>query len=162
MNQSELNKKLGLTLIEILIYVTLLTTVLGLITNFLYQVANFRVNSQIESSLFQNSSLVINKITRDVEAAQAITTPTDENFVNTLVLTKETGQITYQVNAGVLERNGVQLTDNQVEVSLEPPNKGFRKIGNSVQIKISFKAKLKPFGQPVKEKIYQTAASLRD
>lgn len=157
------NKKKGISLIEVLIYVTVLTVVLALVTNFLYQVTNLKVNSLIVSSLYQNSSMIMNKISQDIKAAQAVLGPLDENLVNNLVLQTETGQIDYQVNNGVLKRNNIDLTDNKVEVSLEPPEFGFRKIGNSVQMILRIKAKLKPFGQPIeKEEIYQTTVSLRN
>jgi hypothetical protein len=154
--------KSGTTLIEILIYVALLTTILGLITNFLYQVANFRVNNQVDSSLFQNSSFAINKICQDIRLAEEVISPVDSNFSNSLILTTASGQVSYQVNDGILTRNGVDLTDNQVEVNLTPGDRGFRKIGNSVQLVINIKPKIKPFGQTQPEKTYQTTVFLKN
>jgi hypothetical protein len=63
--------------------------------------------------------------------------------------------------AGVLRRNDVDITDNQVEVNLEPPKYGFRKVGNSVQVIIGLKSTMKPFGQLPKEQVYQTTVNLR-
>lgn len=155
-------QKSGLTLIEILIYTTLLTIVLGLITNFLYQVINFKVLNQMDSDLFQNSSLIMGKIGQDVRKTQEITNPSDDNFVNTLVLQTEAGQITYLVDEGVLKRNNVGLTDERVRVDIEPPNRGFRKIDNSVQVRVGLEAKLKPFGKSTKKNDYQTTVFIGD
>jgi len=153
-------KKKGLTIIEILIYATLLSIILGFITNFLYQVNNFRINNQIDSDLFQNNLLIMNKLSQDIKKAQEVTTPADENFTSTLVLETEEGQITYLIDEGVLKRNGLGLTDNKVTADLGPPNNGFRKINNTIQVKISLEAQLKPFSLPNKKNNYQTTIFL--
>lgn len=152
--------KSGLTLIEIMIYVVLLTTIVGMITTFFFQVSNFKVLSQLESSLIQNSQLVIKKLTIDVKNAQSVSSPTDENYANSLVLQTEAGQVSYQVSGDVLQRNGQSLTDNEVVVSLDPPSLGFRKIGNSIQLRVMLTTRQRAFGQDNKSKIYQTAISL--
>ncbi|MFC1711711.1 hypothetical protein ACFLZ1_03950 [Patescibacteria group bacterium] len=157
----KLKNKLGISLIEVIVYIGLLTTVLALVTNFLYQVANFKVNNQIESAIFQNSNLAFNKISRDIKNANSITTPVDASFVNSLVLELDDGSVTYEVVNDSLQRNGIDITDKFAIVDVNDSLKGFRKIGDSVQIRISFISKQKPFGQTNKEKIYQTAFSLR-
>jgi len=146
----------GITLIEILIYTTLLTIVLGLITNFFYQMANYKVNQQVDSVLFNNSSLMIDKITTDVKKAQSIEIPTDSSYSNTLELTLDEGGVVYSVVDGVLERNSVPITDGRAIVDVEESERGFRKIDNSIQIRISLKTMQKRFGMPEKEKVYQT------
>ena len=150
----------GFTIIEILIYCTLLAIVLSLITNFLYQVNDFRVNTQIDSDLFQNNLLIMNKLRQDIKKTQEVTTPSSDNFVNTLVLQTEEGQIIYIVEGGILKRNSIELTDEKVEVDFEPPNRGFRKIGSTIQVKIGLEAKLKPFGRQYKKVDYQTTIFL--
>ena len=92
----------GITIIEILIYVGLLTTVLALITNFFYQVAVFRINQQISGSLMQNSSLVFSKLNQDIMEASAIIIPNSSNFTNNLSLQTLSGIINYQINNKVL------------------------------------------------------------
>ncbi len=161
MNNQKLKSKSGISIIEILIYVFLLTIILGIVTNLFYQVANFRVNHQISSSLLQNSSLVMTKISHDIQEASSAAIPTSDTLTNNLVLGSQDGQISYQVVAGVLRRNGVDVTDSQVEVNVEPPKYGFRKVGNSVQVIISLKTTMKPFGQLPKEQVYQTTVNLR-
>lgn len=154
--------KKGLSLVEVIFYAAFLTIILSLTTSFLHQVANFRISNQITSSLFQNSQLAIRKITQDIRLAESVTIPTDDNFINSLIMEAEGGTVTYQINGEVLTRNGVELTDDKVEVFLDPPNRGFRRIGDSIQIKIKFKAVLKPFGQNHKEQEYQTTVFIGD
>ncbi len=153
-------KKRGTTLIEILFYAGLLTIVLGLITNFLYSALNFKVRNQIQSALFQNIQEVVTKISQDIRRTESVTTPVNESFTNSLILQTQEGQITFVLDEGVLKRNNLALTDQQVEVIIDPPNRGFRRIGDSIQMKIRLKAKLKPFGQPYKEYDYQTTIKL--
>lgn len=150
----------GITFIEILIYTALLTITLSLITNFLFQVANFKVNNQIESGLFQNSSLCFNKMSADIRKALAVISPSTSSFSPSLILTTEEGQITYEVSGEAVKRNGVALTDKEVTIELSGPNYGFRKIGNSIQIKMGLTAKTQPFGQPLKKRDYQTTIFL--
>jgi len=150
----------GFTLMEMMIYTFLLSIVLAMIANFLYQAANFRVNQRIENTLFRNSQLVINKISQDIKKAEAVTNPVDENFTNTLSLQINGEEISYQVQNGIIKRNGTDLTDNQVELKLSAGDRGFRKIDSSIQIKFGLEAKHKPFGQSKKEKIYQTTVAL--
>ena len=150
----------GLTLIEIMIYVVLLTTIVGMITTFFFQVTNFKAISQLESNLIQNSQLVLKKLTADVKKSQTVAFPINENYVNSLVLQTEAGQVSYQVNGGFLQRNGQSLTDDRVVVSLDPPSLGFRRIGNSIQLRMMLTSKQRAFGQENKVKIYQTAVSL--
>lgn len=148
--------KLGITLIEILIYVGLLTTVLALVTNFLYQVANFRMLNQIQSSMLQNSQVVLNKIDQDVRKATEIITPSDNNFSNSLVLNTQAGQITYELENGILLKNNQALTDNYV-VTFFNEGMGFRRIGHTIHLTIGIRSVVKPFGQPKKENIYKSA-----
>lgn len=148
--------KLGITLIEILIYVGLLTTVLALVTNFLYQVANFRMLNQIQSSVFQNSQLVFNKIDQDLRQADEIITPNTDIFTDSLVINSLEGQVSFELDNGVLKKNSQALTDEFVEVFFDE-NMGFRKIGNTVQLIMGVRSKMKPFGQPKQESIYKSA-----
>jgi len=152
--------KKGFTLIEILIYTFLLSIAFILVTNFLYQVNNFRVNSQINSDLFQNSSLIINKLNNDIKKAYDITIPDSDNFINTCIIETEEGQITYLVEDGILKRNNIELTDGKVTMFLEPPDRGFRKLSSTIQVKFELEAKLKPFGLPNKKNGYQTTVAL--
>ena len=155
------NLKQGISFIEILIYMALLTTILALVTNLFYQVANFKQNQQIESSLLQNSSLVFNRLSLDLKEATVISQPVDQNFDSRLVITIGGNQVTYEVINGVLKRNNIDLTDNQVIINLTSPSYGFRKINNSIQVKMNIKSTGKPFGLSQKEQLYQTTISLR-
>lgn len=150
-----------MTLVEIILYTTLLSITLTVVTNFLYQLSNFKINHQINSDLLQNSTLVFNKITQDIKKADSVTIPEDENFRDTLVLETESGQIIYSVNNNILRRNDVAVTDSRVAVQLIPPQGGFRKLGNSVQVKMSLESILKPFGQQKKINTYQTTVALK-
>ncbi|PIS09013.1 hypothetical protein COT75_04090 [Candidatus Beckwithbacteria bacterium CG10_big_fil_rev_8_21_14_0_10_34_10] len=156
-NKNRAKLKKGITLIELLIYVALLTIILGIITNFLYQVATFKVNNQVSSDLLQNSVLMINKMTRDIKEADEIIKPFDDNFSNELQVEIDEETITYTIEDEILKRNGTGLTDEKVRVFLDT-NQGFRRIGNSIQIVFSLESELKPFGQNKKVKQYQTSA----
>jgi len=146
----------GLSLIEILVYVTLLSVVLGLTTNFLYQTANFKVNQQLKKHLFENSQLIIDKIRQDLKDVQTVNTPSDENFVSELNLETSAGSVVYNQDNTSLKRNGTELTDDRVEFDIGSVDTGFRRIGNSIQLKFLLKTKQKPFGREQKEETYTT------
>ncbi len=152
---NRLKRKQGATLVEMIIYASLLTIILGLTANFFYQTANFRVNNRIEAGLFQNSFIGMNKMSGDIRKAETVVTPIDENFTETLVIQAGGEEISYGVNGGVLERNGMKITGDEVEVI----EIGFRRIGETVQIRLKLEAKQRPFGQEKKEKEYQTAVA---
>jgi hypothetical protein len=149
------NKK-GLTLVEMIIYCGLLTIILGLTANLFTQIASYRVNQGVDNALFANSSLIFDKISDDVKKAQSIETPADINYSDTLSMTLDEGTVNYIVEDGVLKRNNVDLSGNRVIVNVSGSERGFRKIDDTLQIKISIKSEQKRFGQPEKEKIYQT------
>lgn len=158
-----MNKKnKGVTLIELLVYAALLTVVLGLATNLLYQVINFKANQQIESSLQQNTLLAFNKMAADIKNSTNIVLPIDQNYNSSLSLETPAGQIVYQVQNGILTRNGIGLTDNNLTCETSLPNYGFRKLGKSIQVRLKVTANFKPFGQEQKVRDYQTTVALRN
>jgi len=148
--------KSGITLVEMIIYVGILTVVLGLTANIYYHIASYRVNQRVENALFSNSSFAMEKIKKDIKKAQSLELPIDSNYTNSLQLTKDGELVSWTVENGVLKRNSELITDNKVIVDMEEENRGFRKIGNSIQMRISLKTKQKRFGMPEKEKVYQT------
>jgi hypothetical protein len=160
-NLKKISLKSGISLIEILVYVSVLMTLLALVTNFLYQVANFKVNNQIQTAVFQNSNIAINKITQDLKQATEVNVPADSSFTDILSLQTNEGLVEYTVGHGFLLRNGQEITDNLVFINLGVGNRGFRRLGNSVQIIMGVVSVQKPFGQQQKETIYQTSVSLK-
>ena len=152
--------KKGTTFIEILLYAGFLTIILGLLTNFLYQAMTYKVNNQISATLFQNSQAVATQLTTALSQATSVIDPVDTSFTNQLILDTDAGPATFDLSNGILRKNSSNITDNQVEMILNPPQSGFRRIGSTVQIKFSLKAKLKPFGLPQKVKDYQVTIFL--
>lgn len=153
-NQNQKWEK-GMTFIEILFYAGFLTIILGLLTNFLYQAMNYKVNNQITTTLFQNSQTVVTQLNQTLAEATNVTMPTDSSFTNQLIFNTDAGQVIFDLSNGALRQNSTSITDDQVEVIFNPPNSGFRKIGATIQAKFSLKAKLKPFGLPPKQQDYQ-------
>lgn len=144
-----------------LLYAGLLSIILYVVTDVLFQISGFELNTQAENDLLQNSNLVFQKITADIRQASSIITPQDEALVDQLIIQTPKGIIVYQVSNGILFKNGEKVTSKEVTVNFSPPNYGFKKLSQSVWLSFQIESVIKPLTGFKKSERLQTAVSLR-
>lgn len=108
-----MNNKKGFTLIELIIYIAILSVVLVLITDFAWNILYGDVKSQTVRETQQNARFAMEKITRAIRAGQ-------------------NPAIIFIVNNGILYQSGVALTTERVKVT----NLNFTSSANSYKINI--------------------------
>jgi prepilin-type N-terminal cleavage/methylation domain-containing protein len=67
--------KKGFTLVEMLIYMGLLTIFLAVIGNIFFSIIDLQLESQATSSVSESGRYLLSRISYDVRRAQSITTP---------------------------------------------------------------------------------------
>jgi competence protein ComGC len=135
------NKK-GTTLIEILVYSLILSFVLLIIGNLLYFLLTFWQRNKVSKSIYRNSNFLNQKLEKDMAEIYDITLPTDGEFVDQLTMVSTiSGQINYYVNDNMLFRNGEQVTDGDVIISVSGTDLGFRLVDSSVDWRMQMESK---------------------
>lgn len=110
----------GATLVELLIYMAILTVVMTFVTDFLVQTVETRLEIQAKSSMEQDQRFILSRLTYDIKRASSITTPasgTTDNLV--LVLDGETYSYQLAINNYQLTTGSgtYNLNSSDIEVS---------------------------------------------
>lgn len=119
------NKQSGFTLIEVLLYLALATTVLFISTTFLLQISQSFIKQRVISEVTQQSTRIIDLINTSIRNGVNINTPTPGNQSETLSIETSIGATNptvYSLDSGVLyisEGGGsnVALTNNNILIS---------------------------------------------
>lgn len=128
-----LNKSKGTTLIELLIYMAILSVMLIVTTDILVSILDLKIESEATTYVEQDGRYILSKIGYDAGRASAITTPSaigDTTATLTLVIAGE--NFDYQIVS-----NNFQLTNNSGTFNLNSNqtavgSASFRKIGNAL------------------------------
>lgn len=149
MNKTHPNRP-GFTLVEILIYVSIITATLLVFTNFVFDVTRNIAASKEKQELHQNARLVIERISQDIRSASQITAINAHG----LSLIDGAGQsISYQQNATtIIWSNGVtnaSLTSGTVEVT----NLSFVDTSPTISIQLTVKPRTRPHSAGISESL---------
>lgn len=121
----------GFTLIETIIYMGLLAVILLVITNLMITTGYFSQEETARLEIQKNGRFAIERIIRDLQTADTVTTPADSTPTDNLVI----GDISYQLSGNRLQRTDTDSTENVT--------------GNQVQIDtIQFSRIENPGGDP--------------
>ncbi|MBI2450972.1 MAG: prepilin-type N-terminal cleavage/methylation domain-containing protein [Parcubacteria group bacterium] len=120
-------KKKGFTLIELIIYVGILGVVSLIIVNFFGVFGRTRAQNEARTEVEDNLRLAIEKISRDVRIASAISLPAAGGQSSTLGITIGGVSTTYQISGqGILQRVSggtvLDITSNKVVVANNSDN----------------------------------------
>ena len=127
-----LHKKRGFTVIELLIYMALLTGFLLILTRVFSSTLDIQLDSEANSSIQQDSRYILSRLTYDIQRAQAVTTPAAiGGSGSTLALT-----ISGVTNTYTLSGNNLTLTNASPAAQLNSQNSSvsavlFKRIGNA-------------------------------
>lgn len=138
----------GFTLIELIIYITIVSGVLIVFLNFGWEVINGNIKSQSMREVQQNSRFAMQKITENIFSAKGVNFPLYGELNNYLSLEMEDPDL----NPTLFELNGdkliitqgingpYSLTNDRVKVaSLEFINLSYLDTPGTIKIKISIK-----------------------
>lgn len=132
-------KKSGFGLIEIIIYMGLLSIVLLVVTNLLISTSYFSQEEAARLEIQKNGRFIMERIIRDLENCTQVITPADSNPTNNLICSSDSGQITYQLTADRLTRTDSisteSATGNLVKIDAIAFNR-IANLGGQVSIKM--------------------------
>ena len=142
-------KKRGFSLLELLIYIGVLSIIVVVITNILISLSNSNSQSQARSEVNSSVRFASELLQQDLKNASAVSVPSFGNPSTSLTLVRNNKTITYDVSEGVLRRTEGQndpsnITNSSVIVSsvtftrIENTNAVFDKTNVSIKIKMTF------------------------
>lgn len=104
MNKKNIQRNKGITLLEVLLYVVLAVIILGVIASFMITFLSTSVKSEVIRSVNEQGSFAMDSMTKDIRAADAITSPTASSTATTLSIVIGATTTTYSLNNGILEK----------------------------------------------------------
>jgi type II secretory pathway pseudopilin PulG len=156
----------GFTLVEMLLYMGLLSMLLLIFTNIFTAILDTQLSSTATGSVAQDGRFIYSRFIYDINQATAVTTPANlGDTTNILVLQNNGITYQYQLINGNLEiddgTTSAQLNSFDTSVS----NLQFKKIGNvggrpTVQLDFTITTKINGHGT-AESKNFQTTAGLR-
>lgn len=129
-------KQRGSTLVELLVYMAILTTIMLVVTDFLLQTIEARLEIQAKSSIEQDQRFILSRLTYDIKRADSITAPasgTTDNLV--LVIGGET--YTFQLSTVNFQLTNNSGTHNLNSTDIEVSNLNFQRLENTVKIEMT-------------------------
>ncbi|MBI4226098.1 type II secretion system protein [Candidatus Roizmanbacteria bacterium] len=162
-----MNKKLkGYTLIELLIFIGMLSILLGILSQVFSSIIDARLESESTSSVVQDGNFLLNRFSYDIAKATNVNRPSAVGTSDTtLDLTIDSANYVYALNGGSLEltinSSAYQLNGINTNIS----NLNFKRIGNddgkdTIQLNYSVTSKTQRASGP-ESKSYQTTVGLR-
>ncbi len=159
----------GFTVVELMIYMGLLTVVLGILTTVFVDSLDVQLESEADSSVSQDGNYILAKLAYDIHRATSITSPPTLGGTNTSFQINIGGvDYSYSLNGGNLEVNDGVITNTLNSYSTNVSNfsvtrlgnSGSGKVENSLRISFTLTSKtLKNTGAKTKD--FQTSISLR-
>lgn len=112
----------GVTLVEVVLYLAILSTLVFGIASFVDLISVVRVKNQAIIEVNQQAALIIQNMAQNIRNAKSVTTPTiGQSGNNLVILDVSNNTITYALNSGILTINrgpgGLNLNNNRVLIS---------------------------------------------
>lgn len=115
----------GFTLLELLIYIAILSGFLIVVVNLFLAVSTSSSREEARAEVQQNLRFAVQQITDDMRSASAIILPAGGGSGNTLELTVDAASTVYSIDNGVLQKTRNSVTENitsgNVTVSITNP-----------------------------------------
>jgi len=158
--------KLGYTLIELLIFMGLISILLVVLTQVFGQTLDVRQESESLSSVEQDGNFLLNRFMYDIARATNINRPSTVGATDTtLDLTISGVNYIYAINSGNLQLTLNSITYQLNSVNTTFSNLTFKRIGNddgkdTIQLSYTVTSKIQRTSGP-ESKSYQTTVGLR-
>lgn len=145
----KIKKNLGLSILELLIYVSILSGLVMISTNMFISLSRGSGQSQAKNEVDTAMRFVTDLLKQDIKNAASISIPTSGNSSSTLTLLRNSKTIVYDVSDGMIRRkedagSPVNIFSPNVSVGsttftrIENTNLIFNLTTTSIQIKIDF------------------------
>jgi len=122
----------GFTLVELLIYMGLLSIILVVLSQIFGSILDAQLESEATSSVHRDGRFILSKLTYDVHRANSIVLPASLGASSTSLQLDISGINTYSLNNGNLELTDSLGTNNLNSGDTIVSNLTFTRIGNSV------------------------------
>lgn len=127
-----LNLSKGFTIVELLIYMGLLSIFLLVLTDIFTSILEVRTESEAVSSVEQDGRFLLARFSYDINRASSITTPLAVGDIsNNLVMVIAGVSYSYNLNSGNLQITNNLGTDNLNSSESNITNLSFQKLGNT-------------------------------
>lgn len=123
----------GSTLVELLVYMAILTTVMAFVTDFLLQTVETRLEIQAKSSMEQDQRFILSRLTYDIRRADSITTPAS-GTTNNLVLVINGATYSYQLTILNFQLTNDSGTFNLNSSDIEVSSLSFQRLEDTIKI----------------------------
>ena len=117
----------GFTLVEIILYMTLVSIFILVLTDIFAAILNVRTESEATSSVEQDARFILARFAYDINRASAIPTPANLGDSNPTLTFTAGSTYTYAISGIDLQLNGTSLNSSETKVS----SLSFKKMGNS-------------------------------
>lgn len=156
----------GFTLIELLIYSGILVVVLAFTGEYLYSIAQARLNNSARSEIGQNAQLVFKKVESDFSHLTSISQPSGIDPSNILIFDISEDILDYHLENGKITRSINSQKDNLTSNQVIVTNLSFQKITNSggkntLQIKFTLTSPIQLSGGRNVSEDFQTTVNQR-
>ena|SRR3990167_10382274 len=162
----KINSKKGFSIIELLLYMGILTILLVITMQMFSSIFDIQLESQATSSVAQDSKYIMGRFTYDLNRAESISTPSVGSLSQTLALIIDGETFTYSLSGGglILENNTTGTIDQLNSSETTVSNVSFLRLdGNgkdSVQMSFTLTSEtIRRGGKEVES--FQTTAGLR-
>lgn len=159
-------KKRAFTLIELLIFMGILSVMLLVLTQVFVSILDSRIESESLSSVEQDGNFIVSRLMSDIERSTAINIPSAPgNHGSTLQIVAGGVTNTYTLNNGLLQLTNTNGTDQLNGYDTRVSNLDFKRIGgggatDSIQISMTITSLVVGHAGP-QIKTYQITAAAR-
>jgi len=168
MSKLKTQNKKGFTIVELLLYMTMLTGFLMVLTRIFTASFDVQFDSESQASIQQDGRYILSRIAYDIKRAQSISTPAAVgNSGNTLALTINGISYIYTLTGNNLTLTTNSQTDQLNSYSTQVSGLTFKRIGNggvgkdTVQIQFTLTSIIRRSGGQHDAKSFQTTVGLR-
>lgn len=106
-------KSQGFTIVELLIFMVLMSILLTVVTNLFMSVVHLRLETEAASSVEEDSKYIFSRLQYDIQRATSVTTPASAGDTSSsLGITIEGETFTYALSEGNLQLTTSSTTDN--------------------------------------------------
>ena len=123
----------GATLVELLIYMAILTVIMTFVTDFLLQTVEARLEIQAKSSIEQDQRFILSRLIYDIKRADSITTPSSGTADNLVLVINGEGY-NYQLSTFNFQLTNGGGTYNLNSSDIEVSDLTFQRLEDTIKI----------------------------
>lgn len=159
-----MQKQKGFTLVELLIYMGLLSILVGILSTIFVSIIDVQLNSRATSNVEQDGRFILARLTHDIQSASSIVSPNAAGGSgNSLQIHVDSTNYTYSLNNGNLQVTSGSEVNNLNGVNTRVSGLTFLRVGdgdNDDTVRINFTVSSTTSGPNTESRSYQTTLGL--